>query len=71
MKLTRKRPAPFKPAFIESLEGRTLFAFGVTNGTAPTGQSTYVIDNGTNLKFSVLNGRSGSAVSSTSRKPSA
>src|SRR4051812_44514218 len=42
--------------FFEALEDRTLFAFGVTTGTAPTGQSTYVIDNGGNVKFSVIKG---------------
>jgi rhamnogalacturonan endolyase len=40
------------------LESRTLFAFGVTAGTAPTGQPTLVVDNGGDLRFSVINGGS-------------
>jgi len=42
--------------FMEALEERILFSFGVTTGTTPTGQTTYVIDNGGNLKFSVIKG---------------
>jgi rhamnogalacturonan endolyase len=40
----------------ESLESRYLLAFGVTTGSTPTGQSTYVIDNGADLKFAVIRG---------------
>jgi rhamnogalacturonan endolyase len=43
---------------VEALERRTLFAFGVTMGTAPTGQPTLVVDNGADLKFSIINGGS-------------
>ena len=43
-------------AAIETLESRRLLAFGVTTGSTPTGQSTYVIDNGADLKFSVIRG---------------
>jgi rhamnogalacturonan endolyase len=43
-------------AALEALEHRRLMAFGVTNGTAATGQPTYVVDNGGDLKFSVING---------------
>jgi rhamnogalacturonan endolyase len=47
---------------VEWLEGRRMLAFGVTTSTTPTGQQTYVIDNGGDLKAAIL--RSGS-VSST------
>ena len=43
---------------VDSLERRTLCAFGLTTGTAATGQQTYVIDNGADLKFSVIRGGS-------------
>src|SRR5438067_1834850 len=43
---------------LEALETRRLMAFGVTNGTAATGQPTYVVDNGGDLKFSVVKGGS-------------
>ncbi len=33
-----------------------MLAFGVSTGVTPTGQSTYVIDNGADLTFSVING---------------
>src|SRR6266542_3651963 len=45
-------------AVIEALEGRCLLAFGVT-----TTSTTYVIDNGSDLKFTVLN--NGASTSST------
>ena len=35
-----------------------MLAFGITIGTTPTGQSTYVIDNGADLKFAVIRGGS-------------
>lgn len=38
----------------ETLEARRMLAFGVTAGVTPTGQSTYVIDSGADLKFSVI-----------------
>jgi rhamnogalacturonan endolyase len=50
-----QKPRVFRASF-EPLESRLLFAFGVTTGTTPTGQSTYVIDNGGDLKFSVIKG---------------
>src|SRR5271166_709312 len=41
----------------ESLERRTLFSFGVTTGTiASPYNTTLVVDNGGNLKFSVVTG---------------
>src|SRR5438874_6179644 len=43
---------------LETLEKRMLMAFGVTNGTAATGQPTYIVDNGGDLKFSVIKGGS-------------
>src|SRR5688500_15492152 len=52
----RAHPPCVRPAVIESLESRQLLAFGVTTGTAPTGQPTYVIDNGGDLTFSVIRG---------------
>ncbi len=42
----------------ESLEERNLLSFGVTTGTTPTGQTTYVINNGSDVAFSVINGGS-------------
>jgi rhamnogalacturonan endolyase len=42
----------------EFLETRNMLAFGVTTGATPTGQSTYVIDNGADLKFAVIRGGS-------------
>ncbi len=48
----------FRRGAFESLETRNLLAFGVTTGTTPTGQSTYVIDNGGDLKFAVIKGGS-------------
>lgn len=42
----------------ETLETRQMLAFGVTLGVTPTGQSTYVIDNGADLKFAVIRGGS-------------
>src|SRR5262245_38306158 len=50
-----QKPRPFRACF-EPLESRLLLAFGVTTGTTPTGQSTYVIDNGGDLNFSVIKG---------------
>ena len=35
-----------------------MLAFGVTTGVTPTGQSTYVVDNGADLKFAVIRGGS-------------
>lgn len=35
-----------------------MLAFGVSTGATPTGQSTYVIDNGADLKFAVIRGGS-------------
>src|SRR4051812_36260298 len=49
------------PHLIESLEARRLFAFGVSTTTGSA--AAYVIDNGGELKFSVL--RPGAATSST------
>jgi rhamnogalacturonan endolyase len=51
-------PAAHRRPLLESLETRRLFAFGVTTGTAATGQPTYVVDNGGDLKFSVIRGGS-------------
>lgn len=42
----------------ETLEPRQMLAFGVTTGVTPTGQSTYVVDNGADLTFSVIRGGS-------------
>ena len=39
---------------MEQLEGRRVLAFGITTSTTPTGQQTYVIDNGGDLKFAIL-----------------
>jgi rhamnogalacturonan endolyase len=50
--LRRKRLA------FESLESRQMLAFGVTTGVTPTGQTTYVIDNGADLTFAVIKGGS-------------
>ncbi len=58
MSQRRMRSKPLSKAYLEALESRTLFSFGVTTGTAPTGQSTYVIDNGGNVKFSIIKGGS-------------
>src|SRR3954470_5385729 len=46
---------------MESLESRLLFAFGVTTTSGST--ASYVVDNGGDLKFSVL--RPGATTSST------
>ncbi|MGI9176651.1 MAG: rhamnogalacturonan lyase B N-terminal domain-containing protein [Pirellulales bacterium] len=46
---------------VEQLEGRRMLAFGVTTSTTPTGQQTYVIDNGGDLKAAIL--RSGTTSS--------
>jgi rhamnogalacturonan endolyase len=54
---TRRRH-PSRAAYLEALESRTLFSFGISTGAAPTGQSTYVIDNGGNVKFSIIKGGS-------------
>src|SRR5690348_11922640 len=50
-----------RSSLIEHLEHRTLFAFGVTSTTGSL--PSYVIDNGGDLKFSVL--RPGATVTST------
>ena len=57
MRLRHRRPVRSSVAF-DRLESRLLYAFGVSNGTAVTGQPTYVIDNGGDLKFSVIKGGS-------------
>src|SRR4051812_3579804 len=49
------------PLVVEGLEPRVLFAFGVTSTSGAA--ASYVIDNGADLKFSVL--RSGATTSST------
>jgi len=41
---------------VEQLEGRRMLAFGITTSTAATGQQTYVIDNGGDLKCAILKG---------------
>jgi rhamnogalacturonan endolyase len=41
---------------MEPLEGRRMLAFGISTSTTPTGQQTYVIDNGGDLKFAILRG---------------
>ncbi|MCA9235832.1 MAG: hypothetical protein KDA44_10195 [Planctomycetales bacterium] len=53
-----KRPRFARQLKYESLESRRLLAFGVTAGFTPTGQSTYVIDNGADLTFAVIKGGS-------------
>ncbi|HSV15249.1 MAG TPA: rhamnogalacturonan lyase B N-terminal domain-containing protein, partial [Tepidisphaeraceae bacterium] len=50
-----------RSSLIERLENRTLFAFGITSTTGSL--ASYVIDNGADLKFSVL--RPGATVTST------
>jgi hypothetical protein len=54
--LRTKAAAIRRAVALESLESRQLFAFGVTTGTTPTGQQTYVIDNGGDIKFAVIKG---------------
>jgi len=50
------------PGFaLERLEDRRMLAFGITTSATPTGQQTYVIDNGGDLTFAVL--KSGSTSS--------
>ncbi|MFM7244410.1 MAG: rhamnogalacturonan lyase B N-terminal domain-containing protein [Planctomycetaceae bacterium] len=41
---------------VEGLEGRRMLAFGITTSTTPTGQQTYVIDNGGDLACAILKG---------------
>lgn len=56
---TRARRAPRRPdnLFLQALECRTLFSFGVTTGTMSSPyNTTLVVDNGGNLKFSVVTG---------------
>src|SRR4051812_15767224 len=61
-KPARKRVVSSRPlALCQALEGRVLFAFGVTQTTGSA--ASYVIDNGGDLKFSVL--RPGASVTST------
>lgn len=52
--LQKKSGSAVRRLQFETLESRQMLAFGVTIGVAPTGQQTYVIDNGADLKFSVL-----------------
>lgn len=52
----RRRPLAAAGLGVERLEGRRLLAFGVTTSNAATGQQTYVIDNGGDLKFAILRG---------------
>lgn len=41
---------------VERFEGRRMLAFGITTSTAATGQPTYVLDNGGDLKCAILKG---------------
>ncbi|GEM_PF-3473393 len=52
----RRRPASRPGLSLESLEDRRLLAFGVTTSTTPTGQQTYVIDNGGDVKAAIIRG---------------
>ncbi len=56
MKLSAVRRG--KRLTFELLESRQMLAFGVTTGVTPTGQSTYVVDNGADVKFAVIRGGS-------------
>jgi len=51
-----RRVAPRRGLAVERLEGRRMLAFGITTSTTPTGQQTYVIDNGGDLKCAILKG---------------
>jgi len=58
MNLTRqhRRATPRHGLAVERLEGRRMLAFGITMSTTPTGQQTYVIDNGGDLSCAILRG---------------
>src|SRR5829696_8713649 len=58
---SRRSPRVARAAALETLESRWLMAFGVTQTTG--GAASYVIDNGGDLKFTVL--RNGATTSST------
>lgn len=49
-----RRVAARRSLAVEQLEGRRMLAFGITTSTAATGQQTYVIDNGGDLKCAIL-----------------